>query len=364
MRNSLNAIVRRLLEAQATDEATNVDPAVLRTLSPERAKELGVDDFDLKHDGKQARSAHAFVNTDNWRERARRMFSFLDSHGSVKDVNIKPIAVDHRSHLEELENAPSVQVERTRLVLLDAEEGRDAISAAGADPRGVERDCITIVPIVGWENIAPPGPGNLPTPWMVAHSLFDSGESAWNLARCNKVRRDLTDLFGSDSFHKMSPGLLLNCGWSRGALKMLLAAEEMGGSAVLSKITAPPVGARIKNVAIDSEKAWRRPANNYVFRPVSDLVAESMTIAVINPEGVQPRLEDLERVPDSILRGDFQVYASGWSDPVPDPLPEEYKKWVRDQVRADLQEIKEVTADLRDLLAADLLGKVIFVSVH
>jgi len=112
MRPTLSALVRQvLLEASSADEAVLVQPTQLRVSDDPNARmayllsPFSPDDEESVSSARErtrevVKKAHAYVNTDRWREAVVRTYTFLDQHKDVRDVVVLPIAADGASEME------------------------------------------------------------------------------------------------------------------------------------------------------------------------------------------------------------------------------------------------------------------------
>ncbi len=396
MRPSLSSLVRAalltespvVLEAEAAaDEAVVVKkPAVVNPVAE-----------------KEVKQAHAYVSTEKWRDAVMRTYRFLDSHDSVGDVVVVPLAIsntmvgsllyglrsgsDTRSWVVDKQAASSLL---WRLRGNTSNNDIDTLKTIDISDLVYKKNTITVVPLVGMFKRTP---DTLPSAWMLVHAMFDRGMD--DLPACSEVSRDLRKLLASiDPYgHALSPiPLLLNCGWSENSFHMVSAAmrHAEGGSkrqdvmthqdVMAHKMGSPVVGKRYKShedVTIRDEVPL--PSNmisglSYVRRPHGDIVSEIMTIAATKPSGFQPVLSRMPQIPDVIMFA--HIFHS--KDPSLEDLKKRIylnnvgrrqfsmdaddRKMIEERILLDLDEIGTMTADLPDRLVHDLLDKVVFVT--
>ena len=337
-----------------------------------------------------ARQAHAYVNTDRWREAVIRTYSFLDAHSDVDDVVVFPVAchnhVSTRIFGGIVRGFGGSDVDINRAKIVGRDEAESVLSSIGASLPPASDKSTVFVPFVGGGSLVYPAPGTLPSAWMTVHSLFD--DDATSLSSCGRVMRELTGILGKDSLRLDGnndisiPSLLFNCGWAKNAFNMVVAAsgsKERSVRQVRSVLDAdvipPAVGKRYKSpsdVRVKS-RSWSS-GDFYVVRPVSDLVAEAMTIAATKPEGFQPVLSRLSQIPDSILwryvanrpnSSDSEIasMAEKYSGSSPE-LSAAERATIEASIKRDMEMIKRLTSNVRDLLAQDVVGKVVLLLVH
>jgi hypothetical protein len=381
-----------ILEATASDEAVIVHSSQLRMSDPD-VPVVGTNAY--APDGRSprekatraAKKAHAYVNTDRWRDAVVRTYSFLDQHKNVRDIVVQPIAADGAVDMRIFSQfgADDNERGRERVQVMDRDAARKILSGVDVELPDARPSSITFIPVVGSGVTVRSEPGTLPSAWMTVHALFDSINREM-LPYCYRIfdkidnivhphNRD-EDLFGAVS----ALPLLLNCGWSENAFNMAIAAHRAGGKdfkRVLDQdMFTPPVGRRHRDPAdVPSHpgKGGGRLASGlgYVARPNVDVVAEIMTIAVTKPEGLQPVLDRLDDMPDDLFipvikhaRHIFDdLLSDDESDSLQSPLSDSVRRQAVGKVLIDLKRIKNLTLNLRDLLVKDLAGKAVFVSV-
>ena len=410
---SLSSIVRRALlaESPASDEAVSVQPAALvhaddelldkdeleRIASAEAWARFTGTKREVDKDYRatmdkayqdQARKSHAYVNTERWREAVVRTYNFLDKHSGVDDVVVLPVAAHSLVGSEIFGKRGGMN----RARVLDRGEASSVLSRFKVSLPPASERSIVFVPVVGAGALVDPVPGTLPSAWMTVHSIFDDDNPS--LPACEEVMRDLTYVLDDHASKAWAAvPLLFNCGWSESAFHTAMAAYQRAMSQhndedryfdVLAKdFGNPPVGRRYKSVQdvpVIPGKGDRMGVF-HVERPVADLVAEVMTIAVTKPEGFQPVISRLDQMPDMFLRSfvdenEFPEIYTKLHGPSLDgkkwqrdtskivPMSPEDRKIIRDAIETHLEDIKMMTHDVRDRLAHDLVGKVVLVAVH
>ena len=137
-------------------------------------------------------------------------------------------------------------------------------------------------------------------------------------------------------------------------------------------MAAPVIGKRYRKESdISSYKGSGASGDSYVKRGKGDIISEIMTIAVTKPEGLQPVTSRLADIPDDIMLK-YVRYGTNSAEGDPDleqavergELESSSRKKIESMVLRDLARIKQLTQDLRDRLAADLVDKVVFLTVH
>jgi hypothetical protein len=379
---TLSSLVRSiLLEAAApADEAVDVRPAVLHMKSDDYADLLRQNPADLPADttlrnsmnrqrDKAARTSHAYVNTDRWREAVMRNYAFLDKHEGVGDVIVAPIAGNRRglaslgSLFGDKHMGRHVNRVDSRLTVLSQEDARRTLEPLRVDLGGAGPSDIVMVPIVGAGLQVDPSPSRLPSAWMLVHSLFDVGEFTVksNMTNCAGVRIPLVRMLWGPGGDIVA--LLINCGWSENEFHTVMSAYqrvssdpqyhgmprwEKGGDiskAYRHDYNFATVGKKFKS----AEGVPVRPGKGYNVEPdPRDIAAEIMTACIVKPRGFVPDMSRFEQLPDEFLGVDS---------------PEE-RQQKRAEVEKLIEEIKALTADLRDLLVRDLAGKVVVFAVH
>jgi hypothetical protein len=386
MRPTLSAIGRQVLsESASADEAVDVQPATLvmpnyddprrreSGLSPEHAEE------QKREYEKIVKRSHAFVSTDRWREAVVRTYTYLDSHESVGNVVVIPVAV----HTEVMRKifVPR-RGEINRAIVMTQDEARSKLKGMGVDLPSVGPREIVFVPMVGGNVIIYPDPASLPTSWMTVHAMFDDFRGS--LTECRKVRDDLMAMFELASYGSIP--YLFNCGWSETSFNMIKAAHSVkmrsgsrdGIKAILKdRFKMPAVGKRyrsVESVPVHGPDEGHANVLEFTHLGPSDIAAEAMTIAATKPEGFQPVITRLFSMPDEVLWYDIfrhsgelnldvdQVYRKNehLNEIIPTPL----KARLFSLLQRDLEEIKKLTGDVRERLVQDLLGKAVLIAVH
>jgi hypothetical protein len=393
MRPSLSSLVRAvLLEANktASDEAVIVHPSHMSDKrdapepsgAPSWLVSQSTDEEEealYRHYEKEAKQAHAYVSTDRWRSAVVRTYTFLDEHTSVNDVVVMPVACHNYTIPKIFGRRRAGDMNRAKVMSRD--EASQALTLVGANLPDASDQSIVFIPFVGGGALVDPTPGTLPSAWMTVHSLFDDDKTS--LTACEEVMRSLTTVLTKYANDVTAVPLLFNCGWSENAYKVAMAAykrekNKKGGEEnrmmnvyhrLGSDFGEPAVGKKYKSVEDVSVVPGKgdRMGIYYVERPVTDLVAEAMTIAATKPAGFQPDLDRLKALPDVFVKSSIQeedfpdIYEKRWSD---EPLTPQERSRVEESIKMDLEEISMMTHDVRERLVHDLLGKVVLVAVH
>jgi hypothetical protein len=365
MRPTLSALVHRVLltEELAADEAVQVHPAPLLQTDDEIS--LG------------AKRSQAYVNTEQWRNAVMRHYAFLDSHSDVGDVIVRPIAGSEKGVGDALGRLVTpASISQRRIHVLDQREAAGILSPLGIDIGKPGQRDIVFVPVVGAGFGALANPNMLPSAWIIVHSMFDvqlsSGMSP-HMPKCSQALIVL-EMFFDKLFSHQSGGsipLLLNCGWSENAFHMVVAAHKRSSNewrgvynALADDFEMPPIGKLYKShsdVPVNPGMGGEG-GSFYVFRGSSDVFAEIMTIAVVKPEGVKFVMDRFDQIPDEFVVDDG--VHSKIVGPDQRSLTSDERKRIRQEVEEQLDTIRVITRDMRDRLASDLAGKVIFFSVH
>ena len=410
MRPTLSLIVRRalLLEEVSADEAVLVHPSQLRMSDPD-VPVVGTSSHASDGQGprekatRDAKKAHAYVNTDRWRDAVVRTYSFLDQHKNVRDVVVQPIAADGAIDARIFSQFGAVgtgspydddERGRARVQVMDRDAAREIMSKVDVDLPDARPSSITFIPVVGSGVTVRSEPGTLPSAWMTVHALFDSNLEM--LPSCKRIFNKISDIVYPHNRDMDQPGLfgavsalplLLNCGWSENAFNMAIAAHRAGGKdfhrVLAQDMVTPPVGRRHR----DPESVPLQPGKGagtlftsglmYVSRPEVDVVAEIMTIAATKPAGVQPVLDRLSDMPDEffipVIKKTYSdastrhlfddVLSEDEVETLQAPLSISVRRRAVGHVLVDLKSIVRLAQNLRDLLVKDLVGKAVFVSV-
>ena len=315
-------------------------------------------------------------------------------------MQVRPVVIDDLSHIPaRIKTPPGTRGSSGRVLVVDGAEGesllrqisvrddnvrvdrdarRRALSQASAEvgDLAVEmtiRDNITVVPIMGHQNVAAPTPGNLPSAWMVVHSIFDNLRSA-TLPGINGLVAELEGILALDYVSsKASIGALLNCGWGENLHTLIMQhrdAEDIydfyGRSAMQAGV---PVGKKIVGT-VRPKKAGERSLQLLTDRPLSDYIAEILTICAVKPQGLQMKRELIKDLPDWLLLNDYyRRYRKGISDQDHEGYggtTPEIRQELEGLLLRDLNSIEAVVkgATVRDTMVADLVGKVMFIFIH
>ena len=365
MRPTLSALVHQVLltEESAADEAVQVHPAPL--LQSDDENSLG------------AKRSQAYLNTQKWRDAVMRHYAFLDSHSDVGDVIVRPIAGSEKGVGDALGRLVTpASISQRRIHVLDQREAAGILSPLGIDIGKPGPRDIVFVPVVGAGFGVPVNPNMLPSAWIIVHSMFDVQLSSGMSPHMPKCSRSLTvlEMCFEKLFNHQRGGsipLLLNCGWSENAFHMVVAAHKRSSNewegfynSLADDFEMPPIGKLYKShsdVPVNPGMGGEG-GTNYVFRGSSDVFAEIMTIAVVKPEGVKFVMDRFDQIPDEFVVDDG-VY-NKIVGPNQRSLTSDERKRIRQAVEEQLVAIRVITRDMRDRLASDLAGKVIFFSVH
>lgn len=408
MRPTLSSLVRSVLLSEshevlassksAADETVIVDAPVSKFHPPGTRPDSYATEEDQLRISQDASKTLRYINTDKWRDAVIRQFKFLDRHEKVGDVQVRPVVIDDIGHIPGKLTGLGTRGSSGRALVVDGAEGegllrqisvrddnvrvdRDArrrvLSQASAEvgDLAVEmtiRDNITVVPIMGRQNIASPTPDNLPSAWMVVHSIFDNLHSA-TLPGINGLVAELEGILALDYANsKASIGALLNCGWGENLHTLIMQHRDArsiydfhGRTGMQAGV---PVGKKIVEPA-RPKKVGERSLQLLTDRPLSDYIAEILTICAVKPQGLQMKRDLIKDLPDWLLLNDYVRYRKGISDQDYEGYREttpEIRQELEGLLLRDLNAIEAVVkgTTVRDTMVADLVGKVMFIFVH
>jgi hypothetical protein len=208
---------------------------------------------------------------------------------------------------------------------------------------------------------------------MVVHSIFDNLHSA-TLPGINGLVAELEGILSLDyASSKVSIGALLNCGWGENLHTLVMQHRDVEGIYGFQGRTAMqagvPVGKKIVE-PVRPKKAGERSLELLTDRPLSDYIAEILTICAVKPQGLQMKRDLVKDLPDWLLLNDYVEYRKGISDQdlkryKLGPTPE-IRQELEGLLLRDLNAIEAVVkgTTVRDTMVADLVGKVMFIFVH
>ena len=386
MRPTLSSLIRSVLlrESPSADEAVRVYPSSLR-MKDAKIEDTPGDDYvpgrkyseseraAIRHAVKlDAVKTHAFVNREKWRGSVERHFAFLDAHSRVGDVIVIPIAGTQEGVSAIAGLIRPSGAEQGRVSVVGVEEARGLLAQMDIDMAGAGPRDVVVVPVVGAGFGVPANERMLSTAWMTVHAMFEPRGTRLrpHLPKCYEALADVEALI--EDVQMGADPLLLNCGWSENAFHMVVAAHRRSQSTstgsvydtLVNDFKMPPVGTRFRShddVPVHPGKGFEG-GTFYVFRGKEDVAPEIMTIAAVKPNGLMPVMERFDQIPDEILREDAEFHNIG--SPGQTSFTPEERLEIRAAVEKMLNEIKQITSDVRDRLAEDLLGKAIIFSVH
>jgi len=412
MRPTLSSLVRSVLLSEshevlassksAADETVIVDAPVAKFHPPgarpnPNSYATEKDQLQISQD---ASKTLRYISTDKWRDAVIRQFKFLDRHEKVGDVQVRPVVIDDSGHIPSKMIPPGTMGSAARALVVDGAEGegllrqisvrddnvrvdRDArrrvLSQASAEvgDLAVEmtiRDNITVVPIMGHSVITDPTPDNLPSAWMVVHSIFDNVFSA-TLPGINGLVAELQAILSPNYVTppNASIGALLNCGWGENLHTLIMQHRDAENIYDFHRRTGMqagvPVGKKIVE-PVRPKKAGERSLQLLTYRPTSDYIAEILTICAVKPQGLQMKRELIKDLPGWLLLHDYYSrYRKGISDQDREGyrgITPEIRQELEGLLLRDLNAIEAVVkgATVRDTMVADLVGKVMFIFVH
>jgi hypothetical protein len=221
-----------------------------------------------------------------------------------------------------------------------------AYSEVGPDAEMALTDNITIVPIMGRQSFGAVNLDSLPGAEGVVVSIFDSASSLGLPQTSNLISR-VRSLVAREADTqsrggKLCVGALVNSSWGSRLFERLISSSDQDTSDVLDR-EADDVSS--------------------VMGSASEYAAQILTLAAVDPRGFMPVGSRILRLPPWALRHDY-----GQDDTdakVSDFTVDTQREHIR-LLLADLRAIsKEVGGGrVRDALAQDLVGKVIFVRVR
>jgi hypothetical protein len=382
MRPSLSAIVRKVLIESIADEAVSVDPPVT-LIRQGREQDLEGPGGSFKRDPQSIRSLSdaektlAYVSQPSWKARVIRHFAFLDSHADVGDVQVRPIVLDDPTHLpSEISNPGNKQGGMGRLLVVDSDRGERLLGQIGArtgrvssvkdTDRQLQSD-ITLVPIMGSAHITPVSQETLPSPWILIHSLFDNVYSL-SLPQLDRVFDGVEAVVKNEraGIPKLSISALINCGWSDNVFTLIMQGRDAGSRYAFYKqmgqFASIPVGKKLKGPTTVPARPGMSTIASTVRRSTIDAVSEILTTCIVKSGGFKPHRERIKDLPDWLLKSDYD-YSKGIQTA---QISSQERRKFEEMLNNDLDRIEQIVngGDVRDAMASDLVGKVIFFWIH
>ncbi len=351
------------------------------------------------------RRAQATMQSAQFVTQAKRLYRNLGVN-----VNIKPIAGSMSSVFEETGlakyNAP-VPVETqaagfriARVTMTTNDEAVPILRELGVSEKGLTPTSTTIVPV---SNAA--GIDSLPTPWMIAHAMFDTGPGnlLQTMSRTKKIfdevgrvfdelhvkthRRtvekfanikygvpmpyDITTRGKADDLYRSAIaarqatevtralGLTVNSTWGANSREIIktelegIATGKMKHGDITRKKAAPPVGQRIRGKGTSSLRDIGDSDSKSYEEVLSKTQAGSIRAGNYVNRSEGDRISEILTAALTKEEG----YVPDFSHILKDHP-------YREEIEAAARKIQEITADLPEAFAADTQGKVVWVTVN
>lgn len=352
------------------------------------------------------RRAQTTMQSAQFVTQAKRLYRNLGVN-----VNIKPIAGSMSSVFEETGlakyNAPVSKETKAagfriaRVTLTTNEEAAPILRALGVSEKGLTPMSTTIVPV---SNAA--GIDALPTPWMIAHAMFDTGPGnlLQTMSRTKTVFDEVGKVFDELAYQPRSRtvekfakikygvpmpyeanargsavtdlysdavaareatdpvralGLTVNSGWGQNSREIIkaelegVAAGKMKHGDITRKKAAPPVGQRIGGKGTSS------------LRDIGDRGSKSYEDALSKTQAGAVRARDYFNRSQGDRIAEILAAALTKSEGyVPDFSHILKDHPYRSQIEDAAKRIQKITAGLPEAFAADTQGKVVWVAVN